>query len=102
FLGGNKRERYRMWLDIQAGRYDAVVGTRSAVFAPVADLGLIWLSRESHALHREERSPYFHVRDVAMARAAVEGTVVAMSALCHSAEAQVLEAVDVHPATRAW
>jgi primosomal protein N' (replication factor Y) len=91
-----------MWLDIQAGRYDVVVGTRGVVFAPVSDLGLIWLSRESHALHREERSPYFHVRDVANARARIDGAVFVMSALCHSAEAHVLDAVDVVPSTRAW
>jgi primosomal protein N' (replication factor Y) len=102
FVGGDKRARYRMWLDIQAGRYDVVVGTRGVVFAPVSDLGLIWLSRESHALHREERSPYFHVRDVANTRARIDGAVFVMSALCHSAEAQMLDAVDVVPATRAW
>jgi primosomal protein N' (replication factor Y) len=102
FVGGDKRARYRMWLDIQAGRYDVVVGTRGVVFAPVSELGLIWLSRESHALHREERSPYFHVRDVANARARIDGAGFVMSALCHSAEAQVLEAVDVVPVTRAW
>ncbi|MFN2543928.1 MAG: hypothetical protein ABR600_05055 [Actinomycetota bacterium] len=102
FLGGDKRKRYRMWLDIQTGRYDVVVGTRPAVFAPITDLGLIWVSREGHALHREERSPYFHVRDVAAARAEIEGATLVMSALCHSAEAAVMEAVDVAPATRSW
>src|SRR5207247_424575 len=91
FVGGDKRSRYRMWLDIQAGGYDVVVGTRGVVFAPVSELGLIWLSRESHSLHREERSPYFHVRDVADARARIDGAVFAMSALCHSAEAHVLD-----------
>ena len=34
YLGGSKRARYRMWLDIAAGRFDVVVGTRPAVFAP--------------------------------------------------------------------
>ena len=102
FSGGDKRSRYRMWLEIQAGKYDVVIGTRPAVFAPVSDLGLIWLSRESHGLHREERAPYFHVRDVALARADIEGAVFVMAALCHSAEAFVMEATDVTPAGRAW
>ena len=102
FVGGDKRERYRTWLEIQAGRYDVVVGTRPAVFAPLGSLGLIWLSRESHALHREERSPYFHVRDVAAKRAEIEDAVFVMSALCHSSEAAVMPATDVEPATRAW
>src|SRR5439155_26756442 len=59
FVGGDKRERYRTWLEIGAARYDVLVGTRPSVFAPVENLGLIWLSRESHGLHRDERSPYF-------------------------------------------
>ena len=102
FVGGDKRERYRMWLEIRGGRYDVVVGTRPAVFAPIANLGLIWVSRESHALHREERSPYFHVRDVAARRAGIDGAVFVMSALCHSSEAAVMPAVDVEPVARAW
>jgi primosomal protein N' (replication factor Y) len=102
FVGGDRRSRYRMWLDVRTGRYDVVVGTRGAVFAPLRDLGLIWLSRESHALHREERSPYFHVRDVASARARIDGAVLVMSALCHSAEAYVMDAADVVPARRSW
>jgi primosomal protein N' (replication factor Y) len=62
FLGGDKRERYRMWLDIRLGKYACVIGTRPAVFAPLSNLGLIYVSRESHAQHREERSPRYHVR----------------------------------------
>ena len=102
FLGGGKRERYRRWLDIAAGRFDVVVGTRPAVFAPTSSLGLVYVSRESHALHREERSPYYHVRDVAVARARIEGAVVVMEALYPSLEASAIEHVDVRPRRRAW
>jgi primosomal protein N' (replication factor Y) len=102
YLGGDRRERYRMWLDIRSGRYPCVVGTRPAVFAPVPDLGLIWISRESHAAHREERSPYYHVRDVALARATIEDATCVMAALCPSAEAAATEAKDVAPARRSW
>ncbi|HYT30437.1 MAG TPA: hypothetical protein VEN82_06645, partial [Actinomycetota bacterium] len=73
FLGGDARGRYRAWLDILAGTYRVVVGTRPAVFAPLAGLGLVWVSREVHPAHREDRAPYYHVRDVAMARARLEG-----------------------------
>jgi primosomal protein N' (replication factor Y) len=55
FLGGDGRARYRAWLDIQAGRYGVVVGTRPAVFAPLERLGLVWISREVHPGHREDR-----------------------------------------------
>ncbi len=102
FLGGDRRERYRMWLEIRSGRYRCVVGTRPAVFAPVADLGLVWVSRESHPGHREERSPYYHVRDVALARARLQGAVTVMAAVCPSTEAMAAEYPNVLPAGRAW
>ena len=89
FLGGEPRERYRTWLDILGGRYRVVVGTRPAVFAPVHALGLVWVHREAHAGHREERSPSWHVRDVALLRASMEGAVGVAAGLFPSAEALV-------------
>ncbi len=102
YLGGSKRARYRMWLDIAGGRYRVVVGTRPAVFAPVPDLGLVYVARESHSLHREERAPYFHVRDVALARGRIEGAAVVMASLYPSLETSVVEHVDVAPRRRRW
>lgn len=102
FLGGDRRSRYRMWLEIAAGRYRVVVGTRPAVFAPLPELGLLYVSRESHALHREERAPYHHVRDVAMARARIEGAVAVAAALYPSVESSVLGAISVEPRGRRW
>ncbi|HYF11378.1 MAG TPA: hypothetical protein VEC09_03670, partial [Actinomycetota bacterium] len=75
FFGGDKRARYRMWLEIAGGRFRVVIGTRSAVFAPLEALGLLYVAREQHSLHREERSPSYHARDVAIARARIEGAV---------------------------
>jgi len=102
FLGGDKRARYRTWLDISAGRFRVVVGTRPAVFAPLADLGLIYVHREGHAQHRDERSPSYHVRDVARMRADLEGAVSVLSAFCPSLEATVPDHVAVEPAGRPW
>ncbi len=102
FAGGSQRARYRMWLDIRSGAYRVVVGTRPAVFAPTVDLGLLYVSRESHAGHREERSPYYHVRDVALARAMRSGAVCVMAALCPSGEAVTAGAVEVVPRARRW
>jgi primosomal protein N' (replication factor Y) len=101
-LGGSERLRYRMWLGIQAGRYRVVVGSRAATFAPVDRLGLVWISRESHPGHREERSPAAHVRDVALSRTGIEGAICVMSALCPTAEAMASGATVVQPARRAW
>jgi primosomal protein N' (replication factor Y) len=102
FLGGSKRSRYRAWLEIAAGRYDVVVGTRPAVFAPVDRLGLIYLARESHPAHREDRAPYYHGRDVALARSRLEGAVCILAAVCPSAEAAALGLPAVTPAGRRW
>ncbi|HEX8098763.1 MAG TPA: hypothetical protein VF660_01010 [Actinomycetota bacterium] len=86
FLGGDDRSRYRTWLQILSGQHDVVVGTRPAVFAPVSKLGLIWISREVHTGHREERAPYYHVRDVAAARAGLENAAAVLAALSPSVE----------------
>jgi primosomal protein N' (replication factor Y) len=105
FLGGSKRERYRRWLEIARGRYDVVVGTRSAVFAPLPDLGVIVVCRESHPALREERAPYYHARDIALARsqlAAGQAPICVLSAICPSGEAAALAAPEVVPATRRW
>ena len=102
YLGGDRRERYRMWLDIRAGNFACVVGTRPAVFAAVERLGLVLVSRESHPGHREERSPYYHVRDVALVRARLAGAVCVMSSLCPSAEALAVGAEEVASSVRRW
>ena len=62
-------ERYRRFLAIRHGRARIVVGTRGAVYAPVADLGLIVVWDDGDDLHAEPRAPYAHARDVAMLRA---------------------------------
>ena len=90
YVGGQPRDRYRAWLDMLAGRHNVVVGTRSAVFAPVPDLGLIWIHREVHPGHREERAPRHHVRDVALARARLEGAVCVLAGLATSTESAAL------------
>ncbi len=101
-LGGSKRARYRTWLDVQAGAYDVVVGSRPAVFAPVPGLGLIVLSRESHPALREDRAPYYHARDVALERGRLAGATVVLSAICPSTEAAALGLSQVVPAGRRW
>jgi primosomal protein N' (replication factor Y) len=102
FFGGDKRSRYRMWLDIGSGRYSVVVGTRPAVFAPIPNLGLVHVAREHHALHREERAPYFHAREVAVERARICGAVCVLASVMPSLDALALPRVDVEPAGRRW
>lgn len=102
FVGGDRRARYRTWLGILRGEADVVVGTRPAVFAPLRGLGLVVVCRESHPGHREQRSPSHHVREVALARARIEGAVCVLAALCPSAEAAALGLPEVAPAGRRW
>lgn len=62
-------ERYRRWLRVLRGSARAVVGTRAAMFAPVADLGLAIVWDDGDELHAEPRAPYPHVREVLGLRA---------------------------------
>src|SRR6185369_207714 len=65
-------ERYRRFLAVARGEARVVVGTRAAVFAPVADLGLIVVWDDGDDLHAEPRAPYPHTRDVAALRSHLE------------------------------
>lgn len=61
--------RYRRWLSVLRGTARVVIGTRSAVFAPVHELGLVLLWDDGDDTLSEPRSPYPHAREVAMLRA---------------------------------
>ncbi|MEU4832723.1 primosomal protein N' [Streptosporangium sp. NPDC023615] len=62
-------ERYRRWLRVLRGTVKAVVGTRGAAFAPVADLGLAVVWDDGDDLHSERLAPYPHAREVLALRA---------------------------------
>lgn len=81
-------ERYRRWLAVRRGAVRAVVGTRSAMFAPVAGLGLLLVWDDGDDLHAEPRAPYPHVRDVLALRAAQTGAAVVLAGHTRTAEAQ--------------
>ncbi|WP_019630785.1 primosomal protein N' [Actinomadura atramentaria] len=61
--------RYRRWLAVRRGAVRAVVGTRAAMFAPVADLGLVVLWDDGDDVHAEPHAPYPHPREVLALRA---------------------------------
>lgn len=63
-------ERLARWLAVRRGDVDVVVGTRAAVFAPLASLGVLIVDDEGDVGHREERVPRYHVREVASRRTA--------------------------------
>lgn len=65
-------DRHRHWESIAAGRVSVVVGARSAVFAPTPHLGLIVLDEEHETSFKQETSPRYHARQVAIERAKAE------------------------------
>ncbi|MFC8043101.1 primosomal protein N' [Nocardia sp. NPDC057353] len=84
--------RYRRWLAALRGTATVVVGTRSAVFAPVRDLGLIALWDDGDDSFAEPRAPYPHAREVAMLRAHETGAAFVAAGFARTAEIQA--AVD--------
>jgi primosomal protein N' (replication factor Y) (superfamily II helicase) len=64
------RRRYRAWAELRRGRRLVVVGGRSAVLAPLPDLGCVVVDDEANFAHKEQRTPRFHAREVALRRAA--------------------------------
>ena len=79
-------ERYRRWLAVSRGAVKAVVGTRAAMFAPVADLGLVALWDDGDSSHSEPHAPYPHARDVLLLRAAEERTAFLLGGLTSTVE----------------
>lgn len=69
-------ERHRHWQSIAAGEVQVVVGARSAVFAPTRRLGLIVIDEEHESTFKQETTPRYHARDVAVKRAQLEGVPV--------------------------
>ena len=80
------RERAEQWYRIKRGEARMVVGTRSAVFAPVADLALIIVDEEHDASYKQEETPRYHARDVAVMRAKMSNAVVVLGSATPSLE----------------
>lgn len=79
-------ERLDEWERVRDGRARIVVGTRSAVFAPVKKLGLIVLDEEQETTYKSGRPPRYHARDVARFRCAKAGALMLLSSATPSVE----------------
>nr|WP_302666072.1 primosomal protein N' [uncultured Agathobaculum sp.] len=79
-------ERYDSFKKIKSGRARVVIGTRSAVFAPVEHLGVLILDEEQDGAYKSEQSPRYHARDVAKYRAAHEGALLVLGSATPSVE----------------
>src|SRR5271165_1776191 len=80
------RERAEQWHRIKRGEARMVVGTRSAVFAPVANLALIIVDEEHDASYKQEETPRYHARDVAVMRAKMANAAVVLGSATPSLE----------------
>jgi len=80
------RQRGEAWGAMKAGSRRVVVGTRSAVFAPLAAVGCLILDEEHDPSYKQDQTPRYHARDVALARARLEGAVVILGSATPSVE----------------
>ncbi len=79
-------ERAREWWRVRNGEARVVVGTRSAVFAPLENLGLIIVDEEQENSFKQEETPRYHGRDVAIVRAKIENALALLGSATPSME----------------
>jgi primosomal protein N' (replication factor Y) len=79
-------ERAREWWRVRNGQARVVVGTRSAIFAPVENLGLIIVDEEQENSYKQEETPRYHGRDVAIVRAKLESATALLGSATPSLE----------------
>ena len=84
--GLSDAERAEQWHRIRRGEARVVAGTRSAVFAPVSDLALVIVDEEQDSSYKQEETPRYHARDVAVMRAKMAGAVVVLGSATPSLE----------------
>ncbi len=79
-------QRLKEWLKIKEGQAALVVGARSAVFAPVKNLGLIVMDEEQEHSYKQESAPRYHAREIALMRAENENAVLVLGSATPSVE----------------
>lgn len=79
-------ERHDEWFKIHEGRADIVIGARSAIFAPLEKLGIIIVDEEHEPSFKQDETPRYHARDLAVVRGSIEGCVVLLGSATPSLE----------------
>ena len=89
-------ERYDEWKRVRSGKARVVIGTRSAVFAPLQNLGLIVLDEEQEYTYKSENVPRYHAREVAKFRCAHSNAVLLLGSATPSVESMYLAKTGVY------
>ncbi len=84
--GLSESERHHEWQRARTGEARVILGTRSAVFAPVANLGVIIVDEEHDASYKQQETPRYHGRDVAVVRARLERALIVLGSATPSLE----------------
>lgn len=82
----NPRKRLETWLEIKTAKSPLLIGTRSALFAPISNLGLIIVDEEQDSTYKQEESPRYHARDLSLVRARGVGATVLLGSAAPSLE----------------
>jgi primosomal protein N' (replication factor Y) len=82
----SENERHETWWRARRGEVKVVLGTRSAVFAPLAGLGVVIVDEEHDSSYKQEETPRYHGRDVAVMRARLAGGLVVLGSATPSLE----------------
>ena len=83
------RQRERLWGAVASGAARVVVGARSALFLPFADLGLLVVDEEHEGAYKQEDGVIYHARDMAVVRGSLEGAPVVLASATPSLETRV-------------
>ena len=84
--GLSNTDRHRYWQQIATGQADVIIGARSAVFAPVPNLGMMIVDEEHESSYKQDSSPRYHGRDVAIMRSKIENVPVLLGSATPSLE----------------
>ncbi|MFF2484124.1 primosomal protein N' [Paenibacillus sp. NPDC058071] len=90
-------ERYDEWRKIRNRQVQVAIGARSAIFAPFEQLGLIIIDEEHESSYKQEESPKYHARDVAVKRARQHGAAVVLGSATPSLESYAAASRSLSP-----
>ncbi|MCL2158048.1 MAG: primosomal protein N' [Oscillospiraceae bacterium] len=79
-------EKFDTWRRVKSGEINFVIGTRSAIFAPFAQLGLVIIDEEQEHTYKSDKKPYYHAKEVARFRCAKHGAMMVLSSATPSIE----------------